>query len=438
MVPNRLLRRHEVAHPESSSGPCRGYTIWRETPRRQVRVARVLLGTGSEPLPEGLEQMLVQWFPAPGSRVAETAAATRLAAWSRQAGATPMALLDRLIGNGYLLRYERLGPDGLSAASPADLYLGSRGEALLAQRRSALDARVQTFLSELSAEVRALPTRAARPGYLQLRRWLEAAVTQLESGAGVTLPGSTEPLSAAQAQLQGALRFLVAAAARIGSGSPFDWKEIGALYHPGIGASKQFDLHQERLLGWLEAICTVPAEVTGLISLGSLYAVFATGRLQYSACGRERTLDPGAIAAICSDELENLTVIRRPAHLVLTENRSLLLKAAHSGWTHQHNVLLLGLDGQPRSGFLRLLKAIGLPPVIWVDADDAGAVIGRVLTEHEIIGRWVLPPLTLTPASELGDYDTWQVRMGQRLELGPTEQEAHLGDPADWRFLLEG
>ncbi|WP_369900885.1 histidine kinase [Bacillus manliponensis] len=164
----------------------------------------------------------------------------------------------------------------------------------------------------------------------------------------------------------------------------FDWKEIGAAYYRTIGGSKKFDTHKKEFLNVLEELTDVPPHCFGLISLGTVTPIFF--------CGNVRE---GDVQYPCDTvrSLTDLTVFRYEYEtdasvLWLVENRAILTRmAAEEGFLKETNSLVIGVDGQLRSGHKKLIKSILshsksiVQVIIWTDYDKSGQVISDSLFE---------------------------------------------------------
>lgn len=437
IIPPGLLRNGDTPELVGESDGVLTYTIWRGT-RRSRRVARVSSGQLASSVHEGLLAILGRTWPSPGSAQTEPNAQAALAPWISQAGGSARSWITLLLQTGYLARYQPLAQDGLTPEGDAKLFLGLRGLDLLRQRRERLDSSHSQWAELWSSALSALTGDHKAEPVVRLMAFLHQAAGAVNAGAPVEFPGgSFSPGTHRQQHVQLALDFLVAAAARMISGSAFDWKEIGAHYNPAIGASKQFDAHQDRLVDLLAAVTGATPGECGLISLGSLYSLYGTGPLTYSSGGVTRSVPHNLVWSISSDELDSVQLAGAlPLAVVLTENRALLLKMAHTEWPIRSNVLVLGIDGQPRGGLLRLLQLLAAPILIWVDTDTAGLSIGQTLQKAVLNSRWVLPPLADTLAVETGNFSEWQSRMAAYMGVTPMEQEVTLGGPDEWNTLV--
>lgn len=436
-IPPGLLRTGDSPELIGETDGVMTYAIWRGQ-RRSRRIAHISSGQLGAAVPEGLLALLCRTWRSAGSAQAEPDAQTALSSWISQGGGSGASWLTMLLQTGYLVRYQPLAPDGLTPEGTATLYLGLRGVELLRQRRERLDIGHSKWAEVWSDAISALPTDRQATPLLRLQTFLQSAHSAVAAADLLTFPGdSFSPGTHRQQHVQLALDFLAATAARMVSGEVFDWKEIGAHYHPAIGASKQFDAQQARLLELLASVAGIGPAACGLVSLGSLYSLYGAGPLTYSSGGVTRTAPPGQVWSISSDELDLLELAGpQPKAIVLTENRSLLLKMAHTNWPDRRSTLVLGIDGQPREGLLRLLRMLSAPVLTWVDTDAAGLSIGQTLQKTVLHSRWVLPPLDYVPATEMGDFTQWQTRMEARVRIRPMEQETTLGGPVTWDHLL--
>lgn len=213
----------------------------------------------------------------------------------------------------------------------------------------------------------------------------------------------------------------------------FDWKEIGAKYFKSIGGSKKFDAHKKEFLEILEQLLDVPPHCLGLISLGTITPIFFCGALRegdtYYPCDTVRALTD---LTVYHYEYETDAKV-----LWLVENRAVLTRmAAESGFLESTSSLVIGVDGQLRSGHKNLINSVLTHSnsikqvIIWTDYDSAGKVISDMLFDIvSPFGRKMkgisADGMALNREEYVGDF-----HMRER------EQEEKLGDEATWRAWI--
>ncbi|MBK5347325.1 histidine kinase [Bacillus sp. TH44] len=209
----------------------------------------------------------------------------------------------------------------------------------------------------------------------------------------------------------------------------FDWKEIGAAYYEVIGGSKKFDQHKKEFLDQLEDMLDAPPHCLGLVSLGTVTPIFFCGKLQegntYYECDTVRSLT-------------DLVVFRHEYKtdakvLWLVENRAILTRmAAESGFVASTDSLVVGVDGQLRSGHKKFIQSVLAHShsikkiMIWTDYDGAGEVISDALFElvgpYERHARWISADGRVLDKKEF-EESTY---------LRESEQEESLGGVDTW------
>ncbi|ADY20214.1 histidine kinase [Bacillus paranthracis] len=210
----------------------------------------------------------------------------------------------------------------------------------------------------------------------------------------------------------------------------FDWKEIGAAYYEVIGGSKKFDQHKKEFLNKLEDLLDAPPHCLGLVSLGTVTPIFFCGNLYEGNTRYE------------CDTVRSLTdlVVFRHAYktdakvLWLVENRAVLTRiAAEDDFISSTGSLVIGVDGQLRSGHKRLIQSVLdhsksiTKIIIWTDYDGAGEIISDKLFElvapYEQYTRWI------SSEGKALNKDEFE----QSVRLRESEQEESLGGVDAWK-----
>ncbi|MBW7476291.1 DUF2399 domain-containing protein [Paenibacillus oenotherae] len=211
----------------------------------------------------------------------------------------------------------------------------------------------------------------------------------------------------------------------------FDWKEIGAVGYQEIGGSKMYDSEKEWLLERLQEDTNVSLDQLGFISLGQIVSVYYSGSISLDETNR----DSNTISALTDYEINNANIIHTSSNfIIITENRSPLVKMAIKGWTKSRNVLVICCDGQLRSAHKSLLQKIknkDIPIYIWVDYDKSGLDIAKSL--QNILGnppdlKFVLSK-SLTEPEKGGTINDLKDQIFQGRMI---EQEQMLGSTIQW------
>jgi hypothetical protein len=210
----------------------------------------------------------------------------------------------------------------------------------------------------------------------------------------------------------------------------FDWKEIGAAYYEVIGGSKKFDQHKKEFLNKLEDLLDAPPHCLGLVSLGTVTPIFFCGNLYegntHYECDTVRSLT-------------DLVVFRHEYKtdakvLWLVENRAVLTRmAAEDDFIASTSSLVVGVDGQLRSGHRKLIQSVLNQSksitkiIIWTDYDGAGEIISDKLFElvapYEQYTRWI------SSEGKVLNKDEFE----QSVRLRESEQEESLGGVDTWK-----
>lgn len=213
----------------------------------------------------------------------------------------------------------------------------------------------------------------------------------------------------------------------------FDWKEIGAKYFKRIGGSKKFDVHKKEFLELLEQLLDVPPHCLGMISLGTVTPIFFCGALRegetFYPCDTVRALTD---LTVFHNNYETDAKV-----LWLVENRAILTRmAAESDFLKTTSSLVIGVDGQLRSGHKNLIKSILthsesiMQVIIWTDYDSAGKIISDMLFDIVLpFGRIVKGISADGKALNRDEFEgSYQIQ--------EREQEEQLGDEATWRAWI--
>lgn len=435
-----------------------GRLIWkqyRETARTLLPVAWVEKGNpelGAEDPPAGVRQVVLNLF---ARRQSHTYRAV-LEALAREAVSTgypPEELLENLISACWVDKQVKLGRDGLSQVE-VRLVPGDRLRAALAEQAGQQDRLVREWLSGQQALLERLRDGGRMPAGVpgevlsriisclaeslgQVRCYLagEGPVPEISWGGGTWRfqPGRLPN------NFTLAVEFLLCTGYMLQvRDSGFEWKELGPVLYPGIGASKRFDRLRPQLLEFLETVSGFSPEQVGLISRGSLYSIYLVGdlTLQSSGGGMPLQVNRQTLAALTNIQVEEAAAIQsRAGKVLLTENRALLLKMYKTGWlARQPHLLVVGLDGRLRGAHRRLLQELGQAAgrnfYVWVDTDAAGQSIAAAVAGILPGTLFVLPP------GQLCSFEEWWSRLQHDPALSNMEQEEYLGEPPLWDRLF--
>lgn len=213
----------------------------------------------------------------------------------------------------------------------------------------------------------------------------------------------------------------------------FDWKEIGAMYYQNIGGSKKFDAYKKEFLDLLEQLLDAPPHCFGLVSLGTVTPIFFCGDLRegdtHYLCDTVRAITD--LAVFRYEYRANAKV------LWLVENRAVLTRmAAEENFLNETGSLVIGVDGQLRSGHKKLIQSVLTHSesitkiIIWTDYDRAGKVIRDMLFEVvEPYGRCIKWISSEGTALSKQEYE-------ETVHLRESEQEEQLGGAAVWKAWI--
>ncbi|QUL56250.1 DUF2399 domain-containing protein [Paenibacillus tritici] len=217
----------------------------------------------------------------------------------------------------------------------------------------------------------------------------------------------------------------------------FDWKEIGALYYPGIGGSKAFDPSKIEFLNILETISGQPAEALGMISGGQITPIYFAGTLQ----GKWSNFQAGPVHALTNISISQDQYSTTATTLWLVENRAVLTRmSAEPHFLQETHSMIVCVDGHIRSVhryFIRQLmnsSSIG-QVILWSDYDEAGLQIAEEMYQslrgHDVRHKWVCPDHSI-----ITSWPEYQQRMRDLLQYMRLEQEIVLGEAEDWRSWI--
>lgn len=213
----------------------------------------------------------------------------------------------------------------------------------------------------------------------------------------------------------------------------FDWKEIGAMYYQSIGGSKKFDAYKKEFLDMLEQLLDAPPHCFGLVSLGTVTPIFFCGDLRegdtHYLCDTVRAITD---LAVFRYEYETNAKV-----LWLVENRAVLTRmAAEEDFLQSTSSLVVGVDGQLRSGHKKLIQSVLTHSesitkiMIWTDYDRAGKVISdklfEVVAPYGRCIKWISSDGTALSKQE---YEG-------TVHLRESEQEEQLGGAAVWKAWI--
>ncbi|WP_238533472.1 Toprim sub domain-containing protein [Paenibacillus terrae] len=228
----------------------------------------------------------------------------------------------------------------------------------------------------------------------------------------------------------------------------FDWKQIGAAYYGQIGGSKAFDMEKKDFLGKLEEDLGMPLHFIGLVSLGAVTPILFAGEL----AGSSGLYYPAGFMHATTDLTVFEMEFSTPCRVIwLVENRALLTRmCVDSFFLRSSGSLVIGLDGQIRSGHRKLIQDVmGNSPsitqvLVWCDTDHSGGVIAAHVREllrpfQQVKVKWLLSePMN----RQVGTYSTWeqyeQALQQVLLEGRLMEQEEFLGGAELWKTWING
>lgn len=233
-------------------------------------------------------------------------------------------------------------------------------------------------------------------------------------------------------------QFLIHLLQMHGSGQTlFDWKEIGSKGFTRIGGSKVYDSHKDWLLEQLQEQSAYSLEEIGFISLGQIIPIYFAGSLYID----DRQVKAEPLGCLTHLQLGNSSSWKASGDfLILTENRSPLVKMALTGWIRERNGFVICTDGhlkRPHKQFIQQLAKEGMPVYGWVDYDPSGLEIAKqitCLTENDL--RFILTTNEKAPNLLGTFYELEEDIVRRKKQHQLIEQEQVLGNPADWDLLF--
>ncbi|RKD25953.1 hypothetical protein BEP19_03240 [Ammoniphilus oxalaticus] len=223
----------------------------------------------------------------------------------------------------------------------------------------------------------------------------------------------------------------------LGGQTIFDWKEIGSKGFARIGGSKVYDSQKEWLLEQLEKRSRFSLEEIGFISLGQIIPIYYSGILYQN----QRLHDAHPLGCITHLQLKSVIEWNSPASfLIITENRSPLVKMALTGWIQHKNGIVICTDGNLKIPHKKLISQLSIddkPIYGWVDYDPSGLDIAdQIMQITSNKPRFVLTTNEKAP-THVGTFHELAEDIEQRKkQRNFIEQEQILGNPKDWDLLF--
>ncbi|WP_019422249.1 hypothetical protein [Paenibacillus sp. OSY-SE] len=228
----------------------------------------------------------------------------------------------------------------------------------------------------------------------------------------------------------------------------FDWKQIGAAYYGHIGGSKAFDGDKDDFLNKLEGDLELPLHFIGLVSLGAVTPILFAGDMR-SNLGVQ--YPQGYMHATTDLTVFDMTFSTSCRNVWLVENRAILTRmCVEPDFLSDTDSLVIGLDGQLRSGHRKLIKDVLasslsiVQVLVWCDTDRAGGIISEhvreLLPHHSRIAvKWILSH----PLTQRGEaFTAWEAYERELQEVldkeKPMEQEELLGGVELWKTWISG
>jgi hypothetical protein len=460
----RLHKNWRVAEPPLKKDGLLRWRVYKETVRKASLVGYAETAAERDPdaLPPGLLPKLIGFFARRRSiphqyfmrHLAEEALKLRL---------PPEAMLNDLVRSGLLARWVTLAKDGVSPVSmeigPGCVLEQAMSEKKL-QQRAAIHNWIQAQQTRLalleSADLDSLDgtqeegvrllVRQARHQLNSTQQYLDFAPRHLPKqvkhfSLSGTVNSSIWPFSTGKLprNYMFATEFLLAVAGVIVSNPRgFDWKELDEAVPGGIGGAKRLDALKSKLSDFVEQVTGFPFSDLGLISGGSVYSIYLSGRYELrSENGDLETRSRPGLYAVTNIETEEAAAFTCPGDTVICiGSKALLLKMYRSGWVGDNpGVLVIGIDGRIRRAYKKLLrllaeKAAGLRFFAWVDADGPGRAMASELAGLLPDLKMVMPAVAPEEGLRALDYVEWAGLVTKHTEHGNLER--HLGEPDLW------
>ncbi|PWK03965.1 DUF2399 domain-containing protein [Tumebacillus permanentifrigoris] len=232
----------------------------------------------------------------------------------------------------------------------------------------------------------------------------------------------------------------------------FDFKEIGAAYFRAIGGSKVFDTYKKDFLEKLEELVGCPLHILGVVSLGAITPIFFSGELEGQKKGSaDRVYYPyGSVHATTDLAVYHYHFQTTARTIWLTENRAIITRmSAESDFLQQTQSLIIGVDGQVRSGHRKLIEQLVARSqslkeiIVWHDFDPAGYQIGQTIWQllspftHCKI-KWIVPTeLETGKKTVISTWNEYEKHMQSYLLTQRMEQEEQAGGSDEWRIWME-
>lgn len=277
---------------------------------------------------------------------------------------------------------------------------------------------------------------------------LHAALSDARKLHSMTLVAEAFGVRWRDGKLRRYMEFVLAVAMARTEQPAFDWKQIGAAYYGHIGGSKAFDSDKDDFLNKLESDLELPLHCIGLVSLGAVTPILFAGKMQ-SNLGV--SYPQGFIHATTDLTVFDMTFSTSCRNVWLVENRALLTRmCAEPAFLSDTDSLVIGLDGQVRSGHRKLIKDVMtssssiVQVLVWCDTDRAGGIISAHVREllrlhSQIPVKWILShPLT----QRVEAFKAWEDYERELQDVlnneKPMEQEELLGGVELWKSWISG
>ncbi|WP_067724537.1 toprim domain-containing protein [Oceanobacillus damuensis] len=228
------------------------------------------------------------------------------------------------------------------------------------------------------------------------------------------------------------LHFLIALYQLACTEKYFDWKQIGATYYRTIGGSKKFDAYKKEFIEETESQLHRPIQLLGLASMGTITPLFFTGPMK----GNYVEYSYGTVHATTDLAVFSETFNTKADVLWLVENRGVLTRMAYEEeFLRDSKSYVLGVDGQVRSAHRQLISQLVTcvsQVIIWTDVDEAGHLIAEQLykltQDEHVLTKWIVPPLTVET-----EWETFASKYQQSIQMSKEEQEQEIGGVELWK-----